>query len=125
MMTKVSFPAPALYGDHHVQEVRRILLALPGVIEIYASSCFRVIEVSFDPLQVSAEEIASRLEKAGYLADLPTMGEMTGPTPARHTVMVEQTRSAVGFQQEISVQKRSAWPCPGMGLLKSREDARG
>jgi hypothetical protein len=125
MMPKVSFPAPALYGDHHVQEVRRILLALPGVIEIYASSCFHVIEVSFDPAQVSEDEIASRLEEAGYLAGLPSLGEAADQTPARHTVMVEQNRAAVGFQQEISVQKRSAWPCPGMGLLKSREGGRG
>ena len=124
-MPKVSFPAPALYGDHHVQEVRRILLALPGVIEIYASSCFHVIEVSFDPAQVSAEDIASRLGEAGYLADLPVMDEAMAQTPHRHAVMVEQTRPAVGFQQEILIQKRSAWPCPGMGLLKVREDSHG
>ena len=124
-MPKVRFAAPALYGDHHVQEVRRILLALPGVTEVYASSCFHVIEVSFDPAQVSAEAITSTLEKAGYLADQPATDEAAEPSPHRHTVTVEQARPAVGFQQEIAVQKQTAWPCPGMGLLKAREEPHG
>ena len=124
-MPKVSFAAPALYGDHHVLEVRRILLALPGMIEVYVSSCFHVIEVSFDPAQISAEDIASTLKEAGYLADLPAIDVTTAHTPHRHTVMVEPSRSTVGFQDEILIHKRSAWPCPGMGLLKGREDAHG
>ena len=124
-MPKVSFPAPALYGDHHVLEVRRILLALPGMIEVYVSSCFHVIEVSFDPLQISPEDIASALEEAGYLADLPAMDEGIALTPHRHTVIVEQNRSEVSFQHEILIHKRSALPCPGMGLLKGREDSHG
>jgi hypothetical protein len=100
-------------------------LALPGVNEVYASSCFHVIEVSFDADQVSAEAIASRLEKAGYLANLPAMDEGVTRAPHRHTALGEQTRTVIGFQQEVPVQQGSAWPCPGMGLLKTREDANG
>lgn len=124
-MPIVSFAAPTLYGDHHVQEVRRILLALPGVTEVYASSCFHVIEVSFDPLLVSQEVIASSLEKAGYLADLPAVDEALAQLPHRHAVTMEQARPGVGFQQEIFAQKRAGWPCPGMGLLKGREETHG
>ncbi len=124
-MSKVSFPAPVLYGDHHVQEVRSILLALPGVSEVYASSCFHMIEVSFDPDQGSEEQIAAALEKAGYLADLPAVGEGAAEGPHRHAFILEQARSAFGFQQEVLVQKRSAWPCPGMGLLKGQEEVHG
>jgi hypothetical protein len=121
-MQKVRFPASVVYGDHHVLEVRRILQALPGVLEIYASSCFHVIEVSIDPAQISSEEITRTLEQAGYLSDLPALEEAQMQTPRRRAVVVEPTRAAVGFQQEIAVQKRPAWPCPGMGLLKVRED---
>ena len=32
---------PAMYGDHHVVEVRRILMDIPGVEDVYASSGFR------------------------------------------------------------------------------------
>ena len=120
-MQKVTFAVTALYGDHHVLAVRQILLSMPGVVEVYASSCFHVIEVSYDPDQVSAEEIASRLEIAGYLSDLPTTGEAMPQSPHRQTVLYEQTRLAVGFKQEVSAQERSAWPCPGMGLLKEKE----
>jgi hypothetical protein len=122
MMQKVSFPAPALFGDHHVLEVRRILQALPGVLEIYASSCFHLIEVSFDVDQIRPEEIAARLKEAGYLSDLQAADEENGINYHRQTVIVEQARAAVGFQQEVPVQRRDAWPCPGMGLLKARED---
>ena len=47
-MEKTHITVPAMYGDHHVLEVRRILLALPGVAEVNASSCFQVVEVSYD-----------------------------------------------------------------------------
>ena len=37
---------PTMYGDHHVVEVRRMLLQLAGVEDVNASSCFRTVEVS-------------------------------------------------------------------------------
>ena len=47
METK-AFEAPALYGDHHVSEVQSILKELPGIEDVYASSAFQAIEVTFD-----------------------------------------------------------------------------
>jgi hypothetical protein len=120
-MQKVSFAATALYGDHHVLAVRQILLSLPGVADVYASSCFHVIEVTFDPDQVSSELIASSLEVAGYLSSLPTSSEAMPQSPHRQTVLYVQTRSTVGFKQDVYAPERSAWPCPGMGLLKKKE----
>jgi hypothetical protein len=117
MMLKVCFPVPGLYGDHHVLEVRRILLALPGVTDVYASSCFHVVEVSIDPLQVSAQDVAAALAEAGYLADLPAINEALLQTPRRQSVML----AGIGFQQQVTAQKSSAWPCPGMGRLKVEE----
>jgi hypothetical protein len=114
-----------LYGDHHVQEVRRILLAMPGVIEVYASSCFHVIEVGFDPVSVTVGQITLKLEQAGYLADLPELVESVTRTFQRKTVTGDQTRIAVGFQQEVSKDRPGAWPCPGMGLLTVAEDKHG
>jgi copper chaperone CopZ len=74
METKV-FEAPALYGDHHVSEVQRILRELPGVEDIYASSAFQVIEVRFDESKISADKIATCLEEAGYLGEVPMLAE--------------------------------------------------
>ena len=120
-MQTVTFDAPAVYGDHHVLEVRRILLALPGVADVYASSCFHIIEVSFDPDQVAEEKITALLTAAGYLEPLPVLSEATLPAPSRHTAGYEQTRSTVTFAQKVAAQPRPAWPCPGMGLLKPQE----
>ena len=44
-MEEVQIHVPAMYGDHHVLEVRRILLELPGVLDVYASSCFQTVQV--------------------------------------------------------------------------------
>src|SRR5512139_1896470 len=68
METK-SFEAPALYGDHHVTEVRRILLELEGVTEVYASSAFQTIEVTYDEARINDLEIAVKLDEAGYLGE--------------------------------------------------------
>jgi hypothetical protein len=120
-MEKVIFQTPAVYGDHHVLEVRKLLTVLPGVVEVYASSCFHLVEVSFDPAQVSAEAIGAKLEAAGYMDDLLSASEVAEQFPKRKATGYEQVRSTVSFSQVVKVQDRRAWPCPGMGLLKVKE----
>ena len=75
MQTK-RFEMPALFADHHVLEVRRILLELPGVTEVYASSAFQVVEVQYDESKINDLQIAMKLDEAGYL------GEWTIPAEA-------------------------------------------
>ena len=131
-MLKVNFETPALYGDHHVLEIRRILLALTGVVDVYASSAFQIVEVTYDPEKINDLEIAMKLDEAGYL------GEWTVPIEAgattyhaaaglkpyfRHTAAYEQTRLVVSFAQNVSFLGRPLWPCPGMGVIsKPMED---
>ncbi len=45
-MKTISFDLPSLFGDHHVVEVRRLLLEIAGVEDVYASSAFQVVEIS-------------------------------------------------------------------------------
>ena len=125
-MKSVSYETPALYGDHHVLEVRRILLALPGVIDVDASSAFQVVEVAYDPEQINDLEIAMKLDQAGYLGEwsLPIESgaaayhAVTGTKPYfRHTAAYEQTRLQVSFAQNVSYLGRPLWPCPGMGVI--------
>jgi copper chaperone CopZ len=131
-MQKVTYETPALYGDHHVTEIRRILLEIPGVVDVYASSAFHIVEVSYDPEKINDLEIAIKLDAAGYL------GEWTVPIEAgatayhaeaglkpyfRHTAAYEQTRLVVSFAQNVSYLGRPLWPCPGMGVIsKPMED---
>jgi copper chaperone CopZ len=48
-MTSVTIDLPAMYADHHVVEVRRILFEIPGVKAVDASSAFQVVKVEYDP----------------------------------------------------------------------------
>ena len=128
METK-TFEAPALYADHHVSEVRRILLELTGVSDVYASSAFQVIEVIFDPEKIKAEQIETRLQEAGYLGDMPLLTEpgtatvkKDGDGAFRHTAVYETIKGTVSFAQRVNYSGRPLWPCPGMGVVKSDEE---
>ena len=128
-MEKIVLNLPAMYGDHHVIEVRRILLGLAGVKDVYASSSFRTAEVTFDPAETQAEQINALLQEAGYLGELfalsepsiPAMREAGQPGAFRHTTVYEQTRQVVSFTQNVSYLGRPLWPCPGMGVIKGMD----
>ena len=129
-METIKFEAPALYGDHHVMEVRRILLELAGVSEVYASSAFQVIEVSFDPEKIKAEQIKACLEEAGYLGEIPmlietgiAMEKVGNDAFFRHTATYETVKKTVTFAQRVDRDTvRPLWPCPGMGPVKKIEE---
>ncbi len=129
-METLTIDVPAMYGDHHVTEVRRILLEMPGVEDVYASSAFRVVEVTFDEAQVSAEAIKARLEEAGYLGDLLVPVETAAPPTEensrevyfRHSAAFEAAGNVVSFAQNVTHAGRPLWPCPGMGPLKIMDE---
>ena len=121
-MEVLSLELPAMYGDHHVVEVRRILLGMSGVEDVYASSGFRAAEITYDSKKVAAEAIEAELAKAGYIGEL-LLPEETGiavnegngqDTFYRHTEAYEQTGRVVSFAQQVSHEGRGLWPCPGM-----------
>jgi len=130
METK-TFETPALYADHHVTEVRRILMELSGVSEVYASSAFQVVEVTYDETKISDLEIAVKLDEAGYLGEWTVPVEAgaareqsdEGPKPYfRHTTTYETTKQTVSFAQKVIYQGRPLWYCPGMGPVKMEEE---
>lgn len=128
-MTKtVTFNTPALYGDHHVSEVRKVLLEIPGVEDVYASSAFQAVEVTFDPDKVKEKDISNKLEETGYLGEwiLPVEADAAtylesdrSSSYFRHTDVFEKSREVVGFAQNVSYSGRPLWNCPGFGVIKS------
>jgi copper chaperone CopZ len=130
-MEKTTFELPSMYGDHHVIEVRRLLLEMPGVEDVYASSGFQIVEVEYDPEKTEAADIKSMLEEAGYTQELLMAAESgeaayqssNGDNEQffRHTAVFEQTQQGVSFTQEVSYSGRPLWPCPGMGVVKQVE----
>lgn len=130
METK-TFEVPALYADHHVTEVRKILLELEGVKDVYASSAFQVVEVTYDETKINDLEIAIKLDEAGYLGEWTIPIELgsaaqqgDGQKPFfRHSTSYETTKQTVSFGQTISYQGRPLWHCPGIGTVKMDEEA--
>ena len=129
METK-TFEAPALYADHHVTEVRRILLELDGVTDVYASSAFQIIEVTYDAEKINDLEIAVKLDEAGYLGEW-TLPIETGTAAQqgdgqksffRHTTTYETTKQTVSFAQRVSYQGRPLWHCPGIGAIRMEDE---
>jgi copper chaperone CopZ len=121
----VSLELPAMYADHHVVEVRRLLMALPGVTDVYASSGFQVAEVEFDESKLNREQIEAALEEAGYLGDLQFAVEKgaygdreNGDRPFfRKSAVHVQAGPSLSFAQKVPFTGRPLWPCPGMGPL--------
>lgn len=125
-METFTIELPAMFGDHHVLEVRRLMFEVPGVESVYASSGFHTLEVGFDETRTEAEALRSVLEQAGYLGELETVVE-TGTAGAqedgrkpffRHTTAAEQTNQTVSFAQQVPFAGRPLWPCPGFGPLE-------
>lgn len=125
-MKTYQLEVPMMYGDHHVIEVRRLLLELPGIGDVYASSAFRMVEVQYDPAQIEPDEIEKTLDAAGYLGELP-IAEETGALAAqpegqevflRHTKAHAYTTETISFTQQVPFSGRPLWPCPGIGTLK-------
>ncbi len=132
-MDTISIEMPSLYGDHHVIEVRRLLLEIPGVKEVYASSCFHVVDVSFDQNLVDEQRIRQKLEEAGYFnewimpqeSDEAAYQKVGQPAFFRHSAVYENTRTVVSFSQKVLNEPlgsaRPLWTCPGMGVMDKKK----
>jgi copper chaperone CopZ len=118
-MERLVMNIPALYGDHHTSAVRRLLEPMEGVAEIFASPASRQLVVKYYPTVVTQEEIVTKLEAEGYVADAPEeayalpLGERAG----RHTAILAGTGEAMAFaEQSPTLQGRALWPCPGFEI---------
>jgi copper chaperone CopZ len=126
----LSLDLPTMYGDHHVTEVRRLLLELDGVDEVYASSGFHLVEIQYDEAKLDGEAIKATLGDAGYLGGLHISVEQStveerenGNKPFfRRSIAYEQTGRDVNFAQQVPYAGRPLWPCPGMGPIKQIEE---
>lgn len=121
-MPTITLQLPQMYGDHHVVAVRNLLGAMPGVLDVYASSAFQVVEITFDESQVGEEVLSAALQEAGYLQEMPIVEEKgTAHNGAeksqvlfRHSASLAQAGNVVSFRQAVPYQGQPLWPCPGM-----------
>jgi hypothetical protein len=105
-----SISLPAMFGDHHVVQVRQIVAALPGVKDIRASASRHAISVTFNRAQLTIEAICAALAKGGF-APGAAAAEATGS--GDHLPIV-----AAADQVEVREAKYSPPPafgvCPGL-----------
>ena len=65
-MEKVTLEVPTLWADHHVLKARDALSSVEGVEDVYASSAWKQVLVSYDPGKTDSAAIESALVEAGY-----------------------------------------------------------
>lgn len=111
-MDRLTLILPALYGDHHVASVRRVLDAMPGVSEVSIRPAAHAVCMAIDPGKQTATAIEAALSSAGYSVGDPERAiTPSGPASPRHTMTLGGTLS---FTHEPPAwEGRPLWPCPG------------
>jgi len=123
-MQSITLTVPSMYADHHVLAVRAVLLALPGVSDVYASSAFKQVKVTFDPGVITEDKIRTALTAVGYELDhaKPIIIPVTYPEAARHTAAYEGIGRTVVFVQEAGTWLPDGpHPCPGFEVREMEE----
>lgn len=75
-MEHVEYSVPRMWADHHVPIARSALLGLPGVEDVYASSAWKTVKITYDASKVSPDALQKALADAGY----PVGAELELPT---------------------------------------------
>lgn len=65
-MEKVALEVPTLWADHHVLKVRGVLNKLEGVENVYASSAWKQVLVTYDGAKTDQAALEKALAEAGY-----------------------------------------------------------
>ena len=79
-MASINLKAPAMFADHHVLKARAALLALDGIEDVYASSAWQAVIVTYDEAKIQLAAIEQSLAEAGYAPDnAPPVLAESGP----------------------------------------------
>ncbi|MBM3127003.1 MAG: heavy-metal-associated domain-containing protein [Chloroflexi bacterium] len=65
-MEQITLTIPAVWADHHVIAVKRLLAPLSGVENVLASSAFKQVLIEFDAGKTSQAALVKALTDAGY-----------------------------------------------------------
>ena len=90
-MEKVVLDVPTLWADHHVLKIRDVLATLKGIEDVYASSAWKQVLVSFDPAKLEPAIIEKTLAEAGYPVGEEGPSVLTLPTKNRQDPKWKET----------------------------------
>ena len=82
-MEKVVLDVPTLWADHHVLRIRDALMPHQGVEDVYASSAWKQVLVTYDPAKTDPAAIEKTLADAGYPVGEGEVPVLTQPTEKR------------------------------------------
>ncbi len=125
-MKKLVLTVPTLYGDHHTTAVKKALEGMKGIDDLYISSAFNQILLSYDPKAVKPDEIRSALAEQGYTEDdepvLPAEALPVGESTTRHTSAYTGIGDTLAFAETApDWEGRPLWPCPGFEPVSTKD----
>ncbi len=82
-MEKVVLDVPTLWADHHVLKVRDALADLEGVEDVYASSAWKQVLVTYADGKADIESVEAALVEAGYPVGEGEMPVLVRPADRR------------------------------------------
>ncbi|MBI2942152.1 MAG: heavy-metal-associated domain-containing protein [Chloroflexi bacterium] len=65
-METVTLRAPDISCDHCVRTIKKAISELPGVRKVDASAATKVVQVTYDPAQLTRDRIETTLADEGY-----------------------------------------------------------
>lgn len=102
-MEKAVFEVPSLWADHHVLNVRDALDKLEGVEEVYASSAWKQVLVTYDSAEVDDAAIQDALAEAGYPVGEGGVPVLVEPTELRRDPQWEKLGVRLAATSEIDL----------------------
>jgi copper chaperone CopZ len=100
-MEKVVFDVPSLWADHHVLKLRDALGKLEGVEDIYASSAWKQVMVTYDSAEIDDAAIQEALAEAGYPVGEGGVPILVEPTEIRRDPQWETSGVRLAATSEI------------------------
>jgi copper chaperone CopZ len=82
-MTRTTLDVPTLWADHHVLKVRETLTVLEGVEDVYASSAWKQVLVTYNNRKIKRADIEKALATAGYPVGKGEVPLLIQPTDIR------------------------------------------
>ncbi len=89
-MEKVVMDVPTLWADHHVLKVRDALVNLEGVQDVYASSAWKQVLVTYEDGKVDSAAIEDALSEIGYPVGEGEMPVLVKPKKRRRDPQWEE-----------------------------------
>jgi len=103
-MEKAVLDVPTLWADHHVLKVRDALFQSEGVEDVYASSAWKQVLVTYDEAKTDRAAIEKALAEAGYPVGEGEVPVLVQPTAIRRDPQWEVLGARVTETNQVDIE---------------------